>query len=157
MGALILTGGVTALNDGVNAFFVYSDKFGQFGSSGGGSTSAVPNELVDGSDASAYHIHYSTLEVDTTPITASLHTKNYVDTSTIAITINEPTDTPEAGDWFEVWDVNGNAGTNNITVDFIGSILEGVSDGTHTISTNDSLVRFEYINATEGWKYIILR
>lgn len=97
------------------------------------------------------------MAVSTTPVTSTMHTKNYVDTTSSAITINEPTATAEAGDWFEVWDVNGNAGTNNITVDFTGSTLEGTADASHTISTNDSLVRFEYINATEGWKYIILR
>ncbi len=157
IGALILIGNATDLSDTNQAVFVYSDKFGQLGSAGGGSTSAIPNELVDGSDASAYHIHYSILEESTTPITTTMHTKNYVDTTLLAITINEPIATPVAGDWFEVWDVYGNASTNNITVDFTGSTYEGASGGSYIINTNDGLVRFEYIDTTEGWKYIILR
>lgn len=80
-----------------------------------------------------------------------------MDTTSSVITINEPTPTAEAGDWFEVWDVTGNANTNNITISFTGSILEEVSDGTYTINTNNGLIRFEYIDLTIGWKYIALR
>lgn len=80
---------------------------------------------------------------------------NYVpvDVSSTA-TIFTPPASPQAGDWFAVVDSRGNAGTNNITVDFNGVTpvqrYYGVQQD-DVLSTDQISVRYLYIDSNVGW------
>jgi hypothetical protein len=74
-----------------------------------------------------------------------------VNVTSTAVIVTPPV-SPSVGDWFSVSDSRGNAGTNNITIDFdgVGVNLHGGS-ADHVISANKGFARFTYINSTVGW------
>lgn len=87
----------------------------------------------------------------TTADTAEVYNILPVNTTSGAVTVTPPA-TPSAGDWFAVSDSRGNAGTNNITVDFTTAAVNfhgGSAD--HVISANKGFARFTYVNSTIGW------
>lgn len=87
----------------------------------------------------------------TTSDTAEFYNILPVNTTSGAVTVTPPA-TPSAGDWFAVSDSRGNAGTNNITVDFTTAAVNfhgGSAD--HVINANKGFARFTYVNSTVGW------
>jgi hypothetical protein len=83
--------------------------------------------------------------------TATLYSTLPVDVSGSAVSITVPS-SPMAGQWFAVVDSRGNAGTNNITVNFTGATVNfHGSSQDYTLSTNNEYARFTYVNSTVGW------
>lgn len=82
---------------------------------------------------------------------ANVYEITLVNVTSSAITITPPV-SPEAGNWFSVSDSRGNAGTNNITIDFTGvsANLHG-SAVDYIMNVDYDFVRFTYIDATVGW------
>lgn len=75
-----------------------------------------------------------------------------VDVSTGIVEVDLPAGTPSKGNWFVVSDSRGNAGTNNITVDFINSgdnFLGATAND--VITTDGATVEYIYIDSTIGW------
>lgn len=87
----------------------------------------------------------------TSKVTATLYSILPVNTTSGAVGVTVPS-SPVAGDWFAVSDSRGNAGTNNITVEFTTAAVNfhgGSAD--HVINTNKGFARFTYVNSTVGW------
>lgn len=74
-----------------------------------------------------------------------------VNTTGGAVTVNPPS-SPDPGDEFGVFDSRSQAGTNNITIDFVtaGQNLNG-SSVNEVMSTNGDSRSFRYIDSTIGW------
>lgn len=91
-------------------------------------------------------------EVTTAATLTRFFTITSVDVSAGAAEIDLPTGTPNSGDWFIVTDSRGNAGTFNITVDFInaGDNLHGSSQN-YILNVDNDTAKFTYINSTIGW------
>ena len=70
-----------------------------------------------------------------------------VDSSTLAITIDLPP-APDEGYFFYIKD-NGNAGTNNITIDGNGKLIE--SDTTANITINYNYIELIYCSTNDKW------
>jgi uncharacterized protein with GYD domain len=87
----------------------------------------------------------------TSPTTAVKFSILPINVSGAIHTVNPPA-SPIAGDWFAVSDSRGNAGANNITVDFVTATqnFHGAS-ATHVMNANKAFVRFTYVNSTVGW------
>jgi len=83
--------------------------------------------------------------------TATLYKTLPVNTTGGGFDIDVPT-APVAGDWFAVVDSRGQAGSNNITVNFTGATVNfhGASNDYVLVATNE-YARFTYVNATVGW------
>lgn len=60
------------------------------------------------------------------------------------------TPTPAIGSWVEIWDTLGTWGSNTMTVDRNGSLIEGAA-ADFTISTDNVRVKFVYTGASQGW------
>ena len=73
-----------------------------------------------------------------------------VNTTAVPATVT-PQAFPSSGSWFLVSDSRGNAATNNITVDFTGTALNGVPNDMYVINTDRGCAQFIYINATIGY------
>ncbi len=91
-------------------------------------------------------------ETATDPTTVTFGEILPVDCSAATIEIDLPAGTPSAGDTFYISDSRANAGTNNITIDFInaGDNLHGSSQN-YIMNVDASFAEFIYINATVGW------
>ena len=86
--------------------------------------------------------------------TASAGEGYFINTTSDVHTINLPS-SPSQGDEVTIVDYAGTFGTNNVTVGRNGSNIDGVAfDG---ILAADRLnVRFVYIDATQGWRAILM-
>ena len=111
------------------------------------SASFVARSLVD----KAYVDKDNLMPEASVSMTAELYHIALVD-ATSATAIVTPPSSPSAGDWFAVSDSRGNAGNNNITIDFsaFGDLLHG-SANNYIMNVNYDFVRFTYVNATVGW------
>jgi hypothetical protein len=75
--------------------------------------------------------------------------KILADTTGGVFTIDLPA-TPNAGDWVEVWDSEGNFGTSALTIGRNGNLIEGAA-ADFTISTGDVRVKLVYVSSSRGW------
>lgn len=89
--------------------------------------------------------------VHTTDFTAELWFMNFAATSSAAITVDPPS-SPVINDRFGVSDIQANAATNNITVDFVtaGQNLLSASQN-YIINSDGGAVQFIYCGASIGW------
>lgn len=106
------------------------------------------------------------VELNTTPSVVQSENFNavtfkryYVDTllnSPQAVTATLPA-TPSSGDIVEFQDYHPSGGfsVGNLTVDRNGSLIDGAASNV-TITTDNVLVRFEYVNGTVGWRQHVL-
>jgi len=85
---------------------------------------------------------------DFTAIKGLLHPVNTLDGPVVVA----PPPSPIAGDRFSVTDSRANAGTNNITVDFItaGQNFHG-GDNNSVLSVDTDFVQYVYVDSTIGW------
>lgn len=90
-------------------------------------------------------------DIENTNFTAVKGVVHPVDCSGGAITVTPPS-SPSIRDRFALSDCNANAGTNNITVDFVTASqnLFGGSN-TYVINVDGGYVEFMYMGATTGW------
>lgn len=123
---------------------------------------SVPEGIIYDGDYSATFVDRSLVDkgyVDkdklqtevTSADTAVLYNILPVNSTGGAITVTPPA-TPASGQWFAVSDSRGQAGTNNITIDFTtaGDNLHG-SSANYIMNVDYDFVRFTYVNATVGW------
>jgi hypothetical protein len=97
-------------------------------------------------------VNWDTTPKTTTPITSVSGNGYFINTTSIAITVNLPS-TPTAGDIVAIADYANTSATNNITVGRNGSLIDGSAiDG--KISTNGQVYTLVYVDATEGWKTV---
>jgi hypothetical protein len=79
---------------------------------------------------------------------------HYARTATGIGTVNLPPD-PSSGDEVEIFDADGNAAANNITVGRNSKNINGAA-ADFTINTNNGLARLVYIDETIGWSAKLL-
>ena len=97
-------------------------------------------------------VNWDTTPKTTTPVTAVSGNGYFINTTSIAITVNLPS-TPAAGDIVAIADYANTSATNNITVGRNGSLIDGFAvDG--TIKVNGQVYTLVYVDATEGWKTV---
>ena len=58
--------------------------------------------------------------------------------------------TPSIGTWVEIWDPVGIWGTNTMTIDRNGELIEGVA-ADFTVSTDNVKLKFVYVSSARGW------
>jgi len=97
-------------------------------------------------------VNWDTTPKTTTPITSVSGNGYFINTTSIAITVNLPS-TPAAGDIVAIADYANTSATNNITVGRNGSLIDGFAIN-GTISTNGQVYTLVYVDATEGWKTV---
>ena len=83
-------------------------------------------------------------------ITLTANTRCFVDT-TAARSLTLPA-TPAVGDEIVIYDVSGQAATNNITLLRNGSLINGLTDDA-IIDLNQSISVLSYTGATIGWRF----
>jgi hypothetical protein len=97
-------------------------------------------------------VNWDTTPKTTTPVTGVSGNGYFINTTSIAITVNLPA-TPAAGDIVAIADYANTSATNNITVGRNGSLIDGFAvDG--TIKINGQVYTLVYVDATEGWKTV---
>ena len=57
---------------------------------------------------------------------------------------------PSRGQWVEIWDPDSNWGSNTMTLDRNGELIEGAA-ADFTISTNDVKLKLVYVSPARGW------
>lgn len=82
-------------------------------------------------------------------IVAVNNTDHPVNTTGSAITVTPPA-APVVGDKFSVFDALSNAATNNISIDFTGTLLNGVAS-TLVLSADRDRAEFKYFGGVIGW------
>lgn len=94
---------------------------------------------------------HTTETLQSSTFTATKFIINLVDCSAGAITVNPPS-SPAVNDRFMVSDATGNAGTNNITIDFdtANQDLYGVEQN-YIINADGGGVEFIWVGSTTGW------
>jgi hypothetical protein len=97
-------------------------------------------------------VNWDTTPKTTSPVTAVSGNGYFINTTSIAITINLPA-TPSAGDIVAISDYANTSATNNITVGRNGSLIDG-SAVDAKIKVNGQVYTLVYIDATEGWKTV---
>ena len=85
-------------------------------------------------------------------VSASLNYLTPINTSSVSSTVTPPS-AITVNSRFEIVDSRGNAGTNNILINFSGAgeKLYGSSTENYTINGNGAFARFRYLGATIGW------
>jgi hypothetical protein len=97
-------------------------------------------------------VNWDTTPKTTSPVTAVSGNGYFINTTSIAITVNLPS-TPAAGDIVAIADYANTSATNNIIVGRNGSNIDGLAvDG--TIKVNGQVYTLVYVDATEGWKTV---
>jgi hypothetical protein len=91
-------------------------------------------------------------EVNSNTVLSTLNVFLPVNVTSNTVEIDLPAGTPSSGDVLKITDSRANAGTNNITIDFIsaGDNLHGSSQNA-VLNLDGSTVTFTYINAAIGW------
>jgi hypothetical protein len=91
-------------------------------------------------------------EVNSNTVLSTLNVFLPVNVTSNTVEIDLPAGTPSAGDVLKITDSRANAGTNNITIDFIsaGDNFHGSSQNA-VLNLDGSTVTFTYINAAIGW------
>jgi len=97
-------------------------------------------------------VNWDTTPKTTTPVTGVSGNGYFINTTSIAITVNLPA-TPAAGDIVAIADYANTSATNNITVGRNGSLIDGESSNA-IISVNGQVYTLVYVDATEGWKTV---
>jgi hypothetical protein len=97
-------------------------------------------------------VNWDTTPKTTSPVTAVSGNGYFINTTSIAITVNLPA-TPAAGDIVAISDYANTSATNNITVGRNGSLIDG-SAVDAKIKVNGQVYTLVYIDATEGWKTV---
>lgn len=93
-----------------------------------------------------------TTSTKTTTYTAVDRDYLLCDTSSAAFTVTLPA-SPTAGDWIVIVDLKGTFESKNLTLARNGSNIESVAQDL-TINIKNFVGRFEYIDATIGWKRV---
>lgn len=85
-------------------------------------------------------------------VSAQLNYLTPINTTSVSSTITPPS-AITVNSRFEIIDSRGNAGSNNILVNFSGAgqTLYGSSTENYTINVNGAFARFRYLGATIGW------
>jgi len=97
-------------------------------------------------------VNWDTTPKTSSPVTAVSGNGYFINTTSIAITVNLPA-TPAAGDIVAIADYANTSATNNITVGRNGSKIDGeIVDA--TIKINGQVYTLVYVDATEGWKTV---
>jgi hypothetical protein len=97
-------------------------------------------------------VNWDTTPKTSSPVTAVSGNGYFINTTSIAITVNLPS-TPAAGDIVAIADYANTAATNNITVGRNGSKIDGESSNA-VIFVNGQVYTLVYVDATEGWKTV---
>ena len=97
-------------------------------------------------------VNWDTTPKTTTPVTGVSGNGYFINTTSIAITVNLPA-TPTAGDIVAIADYANTSATNNITVGRNGSLIDGTAVDAK-ISVNGQVYTLVYVDATEGWKTV---
>ena len=97
-------------------------------------------------------VNWDTTPKTTSPVTAVSGNGYFINTTSIAITVNLPS-TPAAGDIVAIADYANTSATNNITVGRNGSKIDGETIDAK-IKVNGQVYTLVYVDATEGWKTV---
>jgi hypothetical protein len=97
-------------------------------------------------------VNWDTTPKTATPVTAVSGNGYFINTTSIAITVNLPS-TPAAGDIVAIADYANTSATNNITVGRNGSKIDGENKDA-VIFVNGQVYTLVYVDATEGWKTV---
>ena len=97
-------------------------------------------------------VNWDTTPKTTTPVTGVSGNGYFINTTSIAITVNLPS-TPAAGDIVAIADYANTSATNNITVGRNGSLIDGEAINA-VINVNGQVYTLVYVDATEGWKTV---
>jgi len=97
-------------------------------------------------------VNWDTTPKTTTPVTAVSGNGYFINTTSIAITVNLPS-TPAAGDIVAIADYANTSATNNITVGRNGFKIDGEAIDAK-IKINGQVYTLVYVDATEGWKTV---
>jgi hypothetical protein len=97
-------------------------------------------------------VNWDTTPKTTSPVTAVSGNGYFINTTSIAITVNLPA-TPAAGDIVAIADYANTSATNNITVGRNGSKIDGETLDA-VINVNGQVYTLVYVDATEGWKTV---
>ena len=97
-------------------------------------------------------VNWDTTPKTSTPVTAVSGNGYFINTTSIAITVNLPA-TPAAGDIVAIADYANTSATNNITVNRNGSKIDGETINA-VIFVNGQVYTLVYVDATEGWKTV---
>jgi hypothetical protein len=97
-------------------------------------------------------VNWDTTPKTSSPVTAVSGNGYFINTTSIAITVNLPS-TPAAGDIVAIADYANTSATNNITVGRNGSNIDGEATDAK-IKVNGQVYTLVYVDATEGWKTV---
>jgi hypothetical protein len=97
-------------------------------------------------------VNWDTTPKTSSPVTAVSGNGYFINTTSIAITVNLPS-TPAAGDIVAIADYANTSATNNITVGRNGSLIDGEAINAK-IKINGQVYTLVYVDATEGWKTV---
>ena len=97
-------------------------------------------------------VNWDTTPKTSSPVTAVSGNGYFINTTSIAITVNLPA-TPAAGDIVAIADYANTSATNNITVGRNGSKIDGENKDA-VIFVNGQVYTLVYVDATEGWKTV---
>jgi hypothetical protein len=97
-------------------------------------------------------VNWDTTPKTSSPVTAVSGNGYFINTTSIAITVNLPS-TPAAGDIVAIADYANTAATNNITVGRNSSLIDGNAIDAK-IKINGQVYTLVYVDATEGWKTV---
>jgi hypothetical protein len=97
-------------------------------------------------------VNWDTTPKTSTPVTAVSGNGYFINTTSIAITVNLPS-TPAAGDIVAIADYANTSATNNIIVGRNGSLIDGEAIN-GLININGQVYTLVYVDATEGWKTV---
>jgi len=94
-------------------------------------------------------VDWQTGSIKTATFTAANGEGYFCNTTAGAFNITLPS-SPSAGDIVALKDYNGTFGSNNLTIDRNGSLLNGASSN-FALSTNFTSMTLVYVDGTEGW------
>ena len=97
-------------------------------------------------------VNWDTTPKTSSPVTAVSGNGYFINTTSIAITVNLPS-TPAAGDIVAIADYANTSATNNITVGRNGVNIDGEAFDAK-IKINGQVYTLVYVDATEGWKTV---
>ena len=97
-------------------------------------------------------VNWDTTPKTSSPVTAVSGNGYFINTTSIAITVNLPA-TPAAGDIVAIADYANTSATNNITVGRNGSKIDGENKDA-LILINGQVYTLVYVDSTEGWKTV---
>ena len=97
-------------------------------------------------------VNWDTTPKTSSPVTAVSGNGYFINTTSIAITVNLPA-TPAAGDIVAIADYANTSATNNITVGRNGSKIDGETIDAK-IRVNGQVYTLVYVDSTEGWKTV---